>query len=1702
MHCMIIESKFDNDLVQSTKVIEFLSNWLQLKDEKERASPDELLAKCLYRLAHIYISFEYEQNDILSMYTACRIIDNFNQDESFYEEIYKKNISTRSAMRNELFRYLFDQLWIKLDELCSNRDENKIHQWVYMYTCIYNYYPSNKLLHGSKLSEIENHIEFMRLSYSIFLNNVIAEPIQLISKLLEHQPNDNTRSMTNKKRSTYLQILPHIINCINEYFVTRNINEYDKQSTLIIDLQQWVLSIIRRSETALLDDINSVFVCLNDSICTWSLAMKQLFFNELVNLFLKQHSSNEPSIIECISKMLPIIVECIANKSLLESYQIPCHPSSLEQYKNDRPILFDLFFFHLEQHVNENVINCELINELMQLTPPKSKHDELSFLIGELCKRLREFFLTRSIALFLCGTESNNEELDGFIEDFKSFIKTFLKIDENTGQFNHRLQIFLSTIISKRSWNFLLNLLKSEYIQSVNSTWANIVYDRLELKQLPKSNKYLQYCHRLGFTLSSDIYTLSMFPKLQQCYDELSQIIDSCTNNKTETQWNSLCDWIQLKLNASFDGLQLNDIKVMLLLSIYYDYYCNNQLELVSTLLDVIERILQPLPEELCVFQSLLKPEEYMIGYSGRNDNDVDNYLNHLFRLDCQDIDELCMRHALVNLMAMIIMGGETSFLWTFAFQPLKAEKTYGKFFLVMKIDLLLGLRQFPVSKIFSMYLLFILGFGSTRSSTIERSHVHYDCGCIITESGDVLNFSSHGSSNTMSVPMAYTIYFSTFGALAWHLLLFDESVTNLHGPILSPSAINDNTPTARMVGNTLRTKVCHFVRARLFSAFNFLSIHFNQDDACILLNGCFERMAYLTVDEKVSWIKPFYIDLTDKRNAEEKYQNDVFYNVYQKLAEYKSHINQLYLNSQIQMDLQKYTTQLPIIVQMANFITEMNNPINAKLNLRVLQQFFASIDFLKMTKTIYELAQFYLLLHQTYAQFIEHEEFMVITLKELYDRAKQHLSNFTSSHRRNEAKNHMEIIDKGINAINAYHKFTNGLIRPGACDETQHFSEVSIETSVHYLVTNENPDDEDIIMRILSILVDYQNDFLDLIEQEFDARSNDNNTVLKSLVAKVMQKTISITHVAFYNTGAIALNDNDCQWIEKISCASLMVDEEYFLRLNKSLNFDFVSIQSYIIRTYLLLFRINYKHIAQKYRCFERRKMLSVITASNNEIFNLIENYSVRLENEWNHLNDMLIDKLYHGYNLLKQIALQLKDQQDDLSSTNLYDFVRSITVDEFLLQQLVDNEVKDFKLCYINNLGKLYETLIRNFDYSFIDVSDLLRIPMNIELSKKLQSIIEKNVINIDYNEKIDDLESQIQKINDLLNDLKSIEDTLSRRSTQSLKTTSIATSIENDILSLIPEEIKCENYVSLIIYLHRIRSVLKERKITIEEKTRQLWDENFDSTENIKYAIEKNRYRRRLNRSLLINDTNESRYPPGSFSDNDIDDDETTDKPCNEPDINENQSIRYKSLFQLHISTIPIRSFQSISKINDEEQQLQESSSKKKKSLLVITLPDGTSVKSMWSNDKLFQELKLLFKTKKYDFDTFVVIDNSKILLNFMDNNSHPPNPLPKEYFIIDKTTLISIQFQFETEQLEYFARSDCKLYDLINRFAQEQNLAITSSDFHYCFYNETGQFLENGTIGDIHRINTTDPIIIQVQKENNNTCLFEITLIPNQ
>lgn len=302
-------------------------------------------------------------------------------------------------------------------------------------------------------------------------------------------------------------------------------------------------------------------------------------------------------------------------------------------------------------------------------------------------------------------------------------------------------------------------------------------------------------------------------------------------------------------------------------------------------------------------------------------------------------------------------------------------------------------------------------------------------------------------------------------------MLLYEASTENLHGPILAPLAIEDQEVTARMAGTSSRTKVSHFIRARLLSTFHYLSIRSNQNDACILLNRCFEKVAFLTVNHKKeedTWIKPFYEKLTDQYNAEKVFLSEIFYPVSKQLSEHKCYINSLILKTQLQMNLQGFIDQTPVNIQFSHFEMELNNPIHSQLPMNVLRHTLNSRDLLRKTKLIYDLSQFYILLHHTYTKLIERERFSEATLEELYERGEKHYKNIHQTQLFNENKPHLSIINAGIKAVNAYHKFADGLIRPGACDETQRFYPIAMDTPISYLVTTENYDEGNIIMRIL----------------------------------------------------------------------------------------------------------------------------------------------------------------------------------------------------------------------------------------------------------------------------------------------------------------------------------------------------------------------------------------------------------------------------------------------------------------------------------------------------------------------------------------------------------------------------------------------------------------------------------------------------------
>ena len=158
----------------------------------------------------------------------------------------------------------------------------------------------------------------------------------------------------------------------------------------------------------------------------------------------------------------------------------------------------------------------------------------------------------------------------------------------------------------------------------------------------------------------------------------------------------------------------------------------------------------------------------------------------------------------------------------------------------------------------------------------------------------------------------------------------------------------------------------------------------------------------------------------------------------------------------------------MPIVVQFQHFKTELRSPRHSQLPLRILRVVLDSTDFLKITKWIHDLSQFYLLLHQTYTQLIERDEFNTITLEELYDRGENYFSGRHHLQYYNRNNNYSLIIENGIQAVNAYHEFADGLIRPGACDQTQRFFKITRQTPVSYVVTTANYDEGDIVMRIL----------------------------------------------------------------------------------------------------------------------------------------------------------------------------------------------------------------------------------------------------------------------------------------------------------------------------------------------------------------------------------------------------------------------------------------------------------------------------------------------------------------------------------------------------------------------------------------------------------------------------------------------------------
>ena len=641
------------------------------------------------------------------------------------------------------------------------------------------------------------------------------------------------------------------------------------------------------------------------------------------------------------------------------------------------------------------------------------------------------------------------------------------------------------------------------------------------------------------------------------------------------------------------------------------------------------------------------------------------------------------------------------------------------------------------------------------------------------------------------------------------------------------------------------------------------------------------------------------------------------------------------------------------------------------------------------------------------------------------------------------------------------------------------------------------------------SVLIDYHNNLLSLLERE----TNDNVFGhLKNLVNNLTSKEVSILQIVHDNTGVITLTNDDCSWIEELARANLINEnDEYFQRADTQLNFNFLYLQSYIIRTYLLFCRINYRHIIQNYQCHVRRTTTTTLTDS--EILDLDEKYSVplnrqQLETEWNHLKDMYLDNLYHGHNLLRQIATILKHQQDDVSQRNLYEYIQSFGEQHSILGQIQHYAIKDFQLCHFGHIRQLYADSISGFQHLFTDISQLLRTAIDHQLDEELNQTLKAAIISVDG---VDNMRSTIQTITDLLNDLRAIEQHLLQQSAHSLKETCRILHIENSILDFIPSEIKCENYVAISIHLIRMRTILQEQVVNIEACEMKQWDDNFD----VQFRQQQpNRFLNFLDQSSITNELQENiddddvwlnlPYEVNAKPIEDIlfdDDDPLLAAPP--PTTERTSHFEYSSLFELHMKFVQLTSSNLFEQIHQQTKEpLAEAMPLNKAQKFIVNYPGEKSHTYLWKSENLLDRLRNIFDKENYDLNRYAIIDTNEIFVDFTNRNARLPHQIPLEYSIVERTLLFSIQFNFRRNLFEYLVTSKSNIFMVIDRFISDNNIVLISSDIYLCFFDEHGKSIEGETIADLdtQTDNIHDRIIsITVTEENSKTTqLCEITL----
>ncbi|CAF1165362.1 unnamed protein product [Didymodactylos carnosus] len=419
--CTITEKSKD-DLEKCSETIKYVSKWLQLFDERDQIEFETIKNKRnedIWLLCHVYTSFIYERNDLLSLYIACRTLDRLCLEP---KNIYNNNnhhrtTLDRSEFREQIFIEMFNALWKNLCDICSSQIINYT-AWIQIYSFVSRYYPSEKICDQSQLRYMRSKLELMQIAYILFLNGTIPTSNELIQILM----NENYFPS-----NSYYYSINQLLDLINNYFNIKNCSA-EVKNTFMTDIQQWIIVILKNNKQK--DDIQcqieNLFKYLIYSDRQIRSSVKQCFFNQLYHV------------------------------KVIENYNLPYHPFLTENYErqdDNATIIMNLYFFYIKDILNDKTMTCAFIHKIhefkVNILPNSIKQIKI---LQDLHQLIKNYLVIYCSALFLCD-DNYGDNTEQWRRLLKNILTNYapLQTEQHEHLFNNELQLFLSTIIIRQN---------------------------------------------------------------------------------------------------------------------------------------------------------------------------------------------------------------------------------------------------------------------------------------------------------------------------------------------------------------------------------------------------------------------------------------------------------------------------------------------------------------------------------------------------------------------------------------------------------------------------------------------------------------------------------------------------------------------------------------------------------------------------------------------------------------------------------------------------------------------------------------------------------------------------------------------------------------------------------------------------------------------------------------------------------------------------------------------------------------------------------------------------------------------------------------------------------------------------------------------------------------------------------------------------